>query len=320
MTEESKASEQEEFVANDRPDPLFKSLTEIEVGKVGIEVGPTEAAYSTLADLVLLVPPGVDLEGTPFDFFRAITVLEFKSQHDKLDLEEYVKNEIRSDIQYLRRKPASYSSILNLIVTSRFPAFFLKEAAAEGLVFQQSQERRWLWQTQAGLQTVLIVVCRDLPLEEPLHPWLVFAPTDSQKWADFLGKIFREKRQDFLQKVSAIRPKEYEEMEKKLENEELNLFAYIREKGTLTPDEKAYILSEQLAVLKDVVQNAHEWSPNRRRTLPQVLAMLTPEQRLAGMKPEERLEGLNQTELEELEKFIQLRQKRAKQDKAQESD
>jgi hypothetical protein len=36
--------------------------------------------YSSLADLVLVVPPGLSLEGTMFDFFRASNVIEFKTE------------------------------------------------------------------------------------------------------------------------------------------------------------------------------------------------------------------------------------------------
>ena len=308
MSQEDTVPEQQDLVVNKRPDPLFKALTEREAGKVGIRADSTEAVYSTLADLTLLVPSDTSLEGTPFDFFRLITVLEFKSQHDKLDLTEYVKNEIRTAIEFIHQKAVNYQNILNLIVTARFPERFFKEAQQEGLVFQRLPGQPWIWQAHVGLQDVLVVVCRDLPLEEPLHPWLIFAPTDSRKWADFLVLLFSQNNSEMLGQVANIRPKEYEAMVKKLE-EELDLLEYAQHRGLLTPEEEDFVMAERAEALQEMLRNSARWKRRRPNDLPRALSVLTPEDRLANMTPEQIAAGLEPQRFQELMKLYQAQQK-----------
>lgn len=59
------------------PDLIFKLLTRQDAIQAGLVPVETELQYSTRTDLVLDVPPGLDLTGTAFDFFRAKNVVEF---------------------------------------------------------------------------------------------------------------------------------------------------------------------------------------------------------------------------------------------------
>lgn len=60
-----------------RPDPFFKLLTRFEADKLGLQARETGQQFVTRSDLVLHVPPGLSLEGTMFDFFSSINVVEF---------------------------------------------------------------------------------------------------------------------------------------------------------------------------------------------------------------------------------------------------
>jgi hypothetical protein len=65
-----------------QPDPLFKVLTRLEAEQLGMQAIETELQkqYTTRADLILAAPPGLNLEGTLFDFCRTVNVIEFKSE------------------------------------------------------------------------------------------------------------------------------------------------------------------------------------------------------------------------------------------------
>src|SRR5690242_16357155 len=79
MTEEHSQGPEEALPSN-RPDPFFKLLTRVAAEQHGRKADETELQYSTRADFMLSVPPGISPEGTMFDFFRRKNVVEFKSQ------------------------------------------------------------------------------------------------------------------------------------------------------------------------------------------------------------------------------------------------
>lgn len=76
-------------------------MTQKEAAQLGLQANDSEIQYSTRADLMLTVPDGLNLDSTMFDFFRWINVIEFKGQNDQLDLEEYIRNELRTDLIFL---------------------------------------------------------------------------------------------------------------------------------------------------------------------------------------------------------------------------
>jgi hypothetical protein len=171
MAEEQSGGQAEENA--NRPDPFFKLLTRLEAVQLGLQLVETELQYSTRADLVLSVPDGLSLDGTMFDFFRPLNVLEFKSQGDQLTLREFIRNDLRADLLFLQGSDESYLNILNIIVSSRLPQGFISLASQGGITFAPEVGRPWLWRGQSGFQDVAIVVCRDLPLEPLYYPWLI---------------------------------------------------------------------------------------------------------------------------------------------------
>ena len=273
-----------------RPDPYFKFITRLEAMQIGLLTSETELQYSTRTDLVLTVPPGLSLKGTLFDFFRSINVIEFKSQSDPLNLREYVRNELRTDLILLQSKDEEFNNILNVLVVSRFPQRFLDYARSKGIIFEPAAARPWLWRNQVGFQNVVIVVCRDLPLEPLYYPWLIFAPTDSRKWREFVLRLLAERNAFFLEKLENMRPKEYKEMAQKF-------IETARAQGlVITPEEEAELEQahadalaqpsdpEFLASLEDLdIDAIGVWLgpviEEKPEKLVQKLAKLTPEQK-----------------------------------------
>lgn len=284
MSEEEQAQAQEVEEAGRSADPLFKLLTKEEAAELGLQAGATEFSYSPSADLVLVVPPGLSLVGTMFDFFRASNIVEFKSQNDLLNLRKYIRNEIRTSLYFLNSQEADFDNILNVFVCSRLPQAFLQLAARKKVIFEQVPDQPWRWIAQSSFQTVVIVVCRDLPLEERYFRWLAFAPADSRKWRDYLIELIRRRNQPLLGILKEFRLKEY--------NMAINrpdILERLREEGLLTPEYETYLLNEKKEVFEVALQTLAKTNPE---LVIESLSILKPEQRLAGLNPEERLAGL----------------------------
>lgn len=184
-----------------RLDPAFKAITRQMAEKLGLQAIETEFAQTLRADLILAVPPEVSLQNTMFDFFRAFNVVEFKSQGDRLDENAYITNEIRTDLFILQKSEATFENTLNVNVTSRYPRELFTFMKKRGGRFKVLAGKPWLRLGRVGLQDVAIVICRDLPLEELYYEWLLFAPSDSQKWRDFVTMLVREGEFALLEKV-----------------------------------------------------------------------------------------------------------------------
>ncbi|MEI6045324.1 MAG: hypothetical protein WCS37_13325 [Chloroflexota bacterium] len=282
-----------------RPDPAFKAVTREFTKELGIETVETEFPQSVRADLILNVPEGLVLKETMFRFFRRFNIIEFKGQNNQLTEEGFVINEVRTNLLYLYNEEARFENMLNLLVSSRFPQRFFDYMEAHQCKFEQDKAQPWLWRCQVGLQEVVVIVCRDLPLEQPYYEWLLFAPSDSQKWRDFVKMLAREGNTRLLDMAREMRPKEYEFM--LIELKEL-LEEY-------TPDErKDYLKAWFSAVTCELIDYAkeapEEWS--------QTLAKFTAEQRLAGITPEQRLAGITPEERQQLLELLAKDDKKAK--------
>ncbi len=283
--------------SSSRPDPVFKLLTRLEAEQYGLQAIETELQYSTRADLILAVPPGLSLADTMFDFFRAVNVIEFKSQNDKFDLREYARNALRTYLQFLQGKDQGFENILNLIISSRQPRTFLRYAEQHGVIFKQEPSKPWLWRKQGGFQEVIILVCRALPLEQRYYPWLAFAPSNTRKWQNYLVNLFLQGNEPLLEVIRQIRPKEYAEMNQQMQEklkEALHNPEFLKE--IHQPIEVDQTLSAQL-LLEAIAEDHPE-------DLSEVLGVLEPEERLSGLKPEERLSGLKPEEREALLKLL----------------
>ncbi len=287
-----------------RPDPFFKSLTLVQAEVLGLQAIETEFQYSSRADLVLTVPSGVTLDGTMFEFFRETNVVEFKSQNDQFTLSEYIKNEIRTDLLFLRGKSRLFSSMLNVIISARAPQKFFYDAKERGIIFQTEETKPWLWRGRVGFQDVAIVVCRDLPIEDPFYTWLAFAPTESRKWRDFVLEILRQNNQEVIKVLEDVRAKDLnallkqhrDKVEKVLNNPENRIpmeEPSLELQAELLLEAVAYDYPEQLGKVLSVLK------PKERMT------DLTPEDRLEDLTPEDRLAGLTSEERKKLLKLLQ---------------
>jgi hypothetical protein len=315
-------------------DALFKELTREEAVALGLQPVETEFQHTTTlrADLVLSVPPGLNLEGTMFDFFRTLNVLEFKSQNDRFTLREFAKNDLRTDLQFLQGQDEDYENFLNVIVTSRTPRDFLSYAEKRGVIFRQSEGKPWLWTNQNGFQNIAIVACINLPLDKRYEDWLLFAPADSRKWERHIFNLAQRGDRRLLGLARKMRPKEF----KMLTDEKYDeIIARVFGKpASSTPEEDVPITPQDLAdfvlgrieidypsvfdELADRVldklppeKRVADLSPEERRNLlKQDLEELSPEERVAGLSPEKRLAGLSPEERvaslspEELERLL----------------
>ena len=270
-----------------RLEPFFKSITILNSERVGLTNEPTERTYTPRADLILSVPPAVSVENTLFDFFARVNVIEFKSQNDKFNLREYVRNELRTGLRFLDEPEADLEDFLNVIITARLPSAFLAYAASRKVIFQAQSGRPWLYLAQVGLQNVAIVVCRLLPLEPRFYPWLAFAPSASVSWRNYILQLIEENNQQYLGLAREVYPEEV----KMLTDEEFDkrLHDILNDPANQNIGLKRDPALNAVVALEEVDQDAPE-------QLGEVLSILKPEQRLAGLKPEERLSGLKPEE------------------------
>ncbi len=199
---------EEDYEAN-RPDPFFKLFTRLQAEQLGLIAKESELQYSTRADLILSVPAGLSVENTLFDFFRRVNVVEFKSENDKFRLRQYVHNQLRIDLEFLQSDAETFDDFLNVIVCSRRPRTFLKVARQRKIRFKPDKGKPWLLSAAVGFQNVVIVICAELPIEEPYFNWLLFAPADSTRWREFVQKLLAEGETKLADAARRMHPKEY---------------------------------------------------------------------------------------------------------------
>lgn len=288
-----------------QPDLVFKQLTLEKALETGLKNISTEIhlPQSTRGDLILTVPEGSELklEKTLFDFFRAINVVEFKSENDPFDERKFLKNVMRVDAIYNEDENLTFEKLLNVFVLAHLPQNFLRFAQEFGYEFEKTKNREWLLQENFGFQRVAIVICEKLPLEEKYYQWLVFAPSKTKKWHDFVKQlILTGKDDELLKAASAMREKEAQMVYKEL-----------IDSGELDPQEKARITKDRIEAiqiaLNDFQKNPEELSLALSGIQPEkILSGLKPEERVAGLKPEEIAQGLNSLSPEEREKILAL--------------
>ncbi len=184
------------------------------------------------ADLILAMPEEISVENTLFDFCSSFNVIEFKGQEDELNETEFIKNSVRVELLVLEEPSANFANTLNVFVSSRFPRQFLEYMKGQKCRFRRNKERHWEWWARVGLQNVLLIVCRDLPIEPRYYEWLIFAPADSTKWRDLVIALAREHNIEVLQQIYNMRPKEFEIMkpnvDKIIESDPENQAQYIK--------------------------------------------------------------------------------------------
>ncbi len=279
-------------LAQDRADPVFKELMLEEALLHELEVLAVEFAQITRADMVLGVPDLTKIIGTLFDFFRRYNIIEFKSENDQLDFEAFIKNVVRTHLFWLesqgKKEKVSYRDILHVIISARLPEGFFAEIAQENIIFTTTTERPWLFEAQVGLQKVVIVVCRNLPIEEKFLRWLVFAPSNTKKWKDLIVALLRQGGMTWLKRMERLKPREFGEY--MASRDILELMAA----GVYAPEVVKEYNEDMVAGAGFLIQAIRERYPQGMRD---VLSQFTPEERLVGLNLEERLIGLKPQEL-----------------------
>jgi hypothetical protein len=197
-------------------DAQFK-LASIQLAKkVGLLVGNAEMPNKLATDVVLEVPRGIlrQLKQSLFDFLRdyKFAVTEFKGQNDQFTLKKFKINVARTIMFEDMHPEVPEGKILNLYVTARYPEEFLALANKhpDKLSFIQDEKRRWLWHGTCFFQPMMIVVCRDLPLEPKYYDWLVFVPAGTVRWREVIEMLKEDKRPDLLLIMRNLRPKEFD--------------------------------------------------------------------------------------------------------------
>jgi hypothetical protein len=274
-----------------RPDPLFKKLLAEAAKEAGLSSEPTELQIqqTSTSDLLLTIPEGTVLENTLFDFFRQANIIEFKSTNDSLDAAKFALQLGRVYFWFATQKNQSkaaevtFESILNVVVSSKYPREFLKYSAKRGCTFVETPGREWLLQARCGWQDVAIVVCERLPIEPKYERWLMFAPASSHTWRNFLKMLAQEQNWSLLKMAQNMRPKEF---------------------GIMSPELEKIFAELEAA---EPERYSEDWFEAIKMRFPK-LKPIQKAQLLADLSPQERLAGLSPEELQEL--LEELQQKR----------
>jgi hypothetical protein len=312
-------------------DTQFK-LASIQLAeRAGLLVGNAEMPNKLATDVVLEVPRGIlrQLKQSLFDFLRdyKFAVTEFKGQSDPFTLRKFKINVARTIMFEEMHPDVPEGKILNLYVTARYPEEFLSLANKhpDKLSFIQDEKRRWLWHGTCFFQPMLIVVCRDLPLEPKYYEWLVFVPAGTQRWREII-QMFKEDNQfNLLLLMRKLRPKEFDmvidvdEIIRQLPNEERAQWE--EEWGELMERE---LLKNPDGILGPVSRNLAKLTPEQFAKLtenatPEQFAKLTenatPEQfakLTENATPEQLEKAFVNIPTEELERLLKKRTEKGK--------
>jgi len=263
--------QQESASKRDRPDPAFKYLTRQVADAIGLEAIETEFPQTLRADLILAVPENLGLENTLFDFCRSFNVLEFKGQEDQLDEAGFVKNEVRVNLLFLQNPAATFENTLNILVSSRLPRQFFNYMKLRKCRFRKETGRPWQWRCRVGLQEVVVIVCRELPIEPRYYEWLVFSPAGSLKWQNFVRVLAREGNLPLLETVQRLSVREYRLMTPELKK-------IISE---YQPEKRKQYLKEWAKAFGDMLPELEQETPEE---LTQAFSSLSAEQRQRLLK------------------------------------
>jgi hypothetical protein len=299
---EVKAAEAENVTVTLRPDPRFKFWTEKLLKALGIKAVATDLPQLLSADMILEIPAEshTKLEPTLLDFLRSFryAVMDFKGQGDNLNLDKFLLNVARTATFCTKVKPNEDKlNVLNLIVSSRMPEDLLALANKnpDRPEFTNTPERPWLWQGGTFYQNYIIIVCRDLPLEEPYYDWLIFAPSDSDKWKNFAKMMLRENRTEIVEELFRLHPKEMKPM----------LAEYLKELKQLDPQhgEKLYqdyydAAEAAASLLEDT------WPEHYQEFSSKVVQKAPPEQLISAITSKEVLANLTPEQLEAIRKAL----------------
>jgi hypothetical protein len=154
----------------------------------------------------------------------------------------------------LQDKEADYSKYLNVYVVSRYPKKFLDSAAENGIVFTQEPNKPWMLRAKVACQDVVIIICRELPLERRYYSWLLFAPSDSKRWESFIRRLQDESETELLTEAERLRPKEFYRIMQSTQE-------LLRQEGVWTPEVQAYYDKQRQEIVEMILSDPNGQDP-----------------------------------------------------------
>ncbi|MEI6045092.1 MAG: hypothetical protein WCS37_12140 [Chloroflexota bacterium] len=209
-------SEEETVLGITRADPAFKEVTGKMARASGLNVVGAELPQILAADFVLEIPDDANLENTLFSYLKGYryAVLDFKGPNDRLNMPKLLNNFARTALFCIKNPQVKVSQVVNLLVCSRYPQELLRPIKGVcGFTRPDSVNQPWLWYGKFTFQEIIIIVCRDLPIESRFFEWLVFIPADNSRWKETVKAFFAANRLDLVSFAHALHPKEFETME-----------------------------------------------------------------------------------------------------------
>jgi hypothetical protein len=141
-----------------------------------------------------------------------------------------------------------------------------------------------LYTARSGGKDIVVVVCGRLPLERQYFEWLLFAPSTSQKWRDFVTMLAEAGERELLVVAQEMRPKEYQPMESMIDEilegktekqQKEHLEAWLRLVRSSMPRAKRKVPEKFEEFLEDLVK---DMTPaERQKLLEQLLQKDKPE-------------------------------------------
>jgi hypothetical protein len=201
-----------------KPDTVFKAVTGKMAQEAQLDLLNVELPRLPSTDLIIHVPKGKDLSATPFEFFAPYNIVEFKSENDPFDEFEFAISLARTLLFYNAFKKAKYSEILTVFVCARYPEGVIEHLKTEGIKHEPVVGKPWLITGNFEKLNFVLVLCRDLPLEEKFYRWLIFASSQSTEWKKFVTMMLKEHNFEVLDLLYYFRPKEVEAVTIELKN------------------------------------------------------------------------------------------------------
>ncbi len=213
---------------------------------------------------------------TPFHHFRSHNQIEFKGQHDRLTVWNYMRILGRSHF-YMGDNKVPFDEMCVTIVCAGKPRTVL-ESQISPHIFTRVGEGRY---QQDGSPQVTILVINELPTTPENYLLLLFAGS-KKKFREFLTQALIARQFVYVEYAYIVRPQVTKEL-----LEMAGIYTIPRENLEFIAQD----IGEQLIELMD---------PDiilKRLNLSEILRGLKPEERLQGLKPEERLVGLSSADM-----------------------
>jgi hypothetical protein len=130
-------------------------------------------------------------------------------------------------------------------------ALFKTLTRKDDIIFTRDPNREWLWWSKVGYQKIAMVICRDLPIEKRFYKWLLFAPSNSNKWRDFVRQLRLEGETELLELAESLRPEDFNMAV--LKRTAAEIWEEMRRIGALTPEVEAQLERERDEAIQELL-------------------------------------------------------------------